>query len=157
MSKEKIPFYPHSVAYAREHDELELYRTSREANCACRDAVDHAIDENYLHNRLDDKAAKSVLAQFGAERVSYVLAATLQYKDWDKRFSQDNQAWAKSLPVSTLLLEEGKDRYSSLACRTHSGILNLFITQVRHELLQKQLLKANTKHTKAKKDNSLER
>lgn len=159
MSKEKTLFYPYSAAYAREHDELALYRTSLQANYACRDAIDQAIDEHYGNNRLDDIAAKNVLAQFGTERTGYILAATLQYKHWDKRFSADNRAWAKSLPVSALLAEESEDRIGALASRTHSGILNLFINQVRRELLLKQTLKTNTntKYTKTKKNHSLER
>lgn len=37
--KDKTPIYPHSVIYAREHDELPEYRASFKAHTACRDAI----------------------------------------------------------------------------------------------------------------------
>ena len=39
------------------------------------------------------------MAQFGYERMFYVLANTVRQKDWDGRISRDNKAWAKTIPV----------------------------------------------------------
>ena len=47
------PLYRHDAAYAREHDELPLYRESYQANIACKEAIEEAISENYGNNRLN--------------------------------------------------------------------------------------------------------
>lgn len=62
--KDKTPIYPHSVIYAREHDELPEYRASFKAHTACRDAIDAAISEHYRNNSLSTQAIKDVVAQF---------------------------------------------------------------------------------------------
>ena len=41
------PIYPHDGPYAREHGELEQYRTSRKANFACKEAIEAVIRENF--------------------------------------------------------------------------------------------------------------
>lgn len=37
--------------------------------------------------------------QFGAERVLYVLANTIQQKEWDGRFTYPNKEWAKTVSI----------------------------------------------------------
>ena len=48
-----IHIYKHPAAYAREHDELAAYRTSNQANAACKEAIEAAIRDHYQDNRLD--------------------------------------------------------------------------------------------------------
>ena len=76
-----IPLYPHSGEYAREHGELDAFRASRKANEACKEAIEAAIRDGFdgMYLKAD---VKGVLAEFGPERVSYMLAATIQSKDW---------------------------------------------------------------------------
>lgn len=96
----KLPVYPYSGSYAREHDELELYRKSRRANVACRDAIDKAISEHYKDNSLDGKAAVAqVVEQFGFDRMLHICACTVRDKERDGRISQDNIRWAHTLPI----------------------------------------------------------
>ena len=73
-------------------------------NMACRDALETAIHESYHDYCLDTgKAAAQVAAQFGMERVAYVLANTVRAFDHDGRISRDNKAWAQAIspPMST--------------------------------------------------------
>ena len=123
-----IPIYPHSGEYAREHGELDALRASRKANEVCRDAIDAAIQDGYdgMHLTAD---VKGVLAEFGPERVSYVLAATLQGKMWDQRFSRRNQEWAAAVPMF-----EPEDRRFAYFCNSHPTLLNDFVGMVRREL-----------------------
>ena len=59
-----------------------------------------AISSNYGDNRLDaDACRESVLEQFSPERVRYVLANTIQQKDFDGRIQQPLKEWAKSVEV----------------------------------------------------------
>ena len=123
-----IPIYQQSGEYAREHGELEAFRASRKAHVACRDAIEAAIREGFDGMYLNADV-KGVLAEFGPERVNYVLAATIQSKTWDERFSRSNHAWAAAIPMV-----EPEDRRMAYLINSHSTILDGFVNQVREEL-----------------------
>lgn len=92
--------YPHSASYASQHGEMAQYNLSYQANSACKEAIEQAISAHYVENRLDTEVAvKDVLEKFGAERVQFILANTIQHKNHDGRISQDNKAWAKTIPM----------------------------------------------------------
>ena len=130
------PVYPHSAAYAREREELPLYRASFQANVACKEAIEKAVAAHYADNHLDAKAVlDEVSADFSLERIKTVLANTVQQKDWDGRFSNDNKAWAKSVPVAADIDGWGNSRNSSFVVdRSHPAILDGFISHFRKEL-----------------------
>ncbi|MCG4783743.1 DUF3849 domain-containing protein, partial [Acetatifactor sp. DFI.5.50] len=87
--KPEVPIYRETANYAYEAGEMEAYRASLAANKECSSAIEAAISSNYGDNRLDaDAAVKSVLEQFSPERVRYVLANTIQQKDFDGRIPQ---------------------------------------------------------------------
>ena len=77
--------------------DLDLYRSSHCANIACKEAIEASISEHYRDNRLDRDAVPQVIEQFGYTRTLYVLANTVQQKDWDGRFSPANKTWAKTV------------------------------------------------------------
>ena len=123
-----IPLYHQTGEYAREHGELDAFRASRRANEACKEAIEAAIQEGFDGMYLTANA-KGVLAEFGPERVSYVLAVTLREKTWDERFSRSNQAWAATIPMA-----EPQERRSLCLINIHSTLLNGFVGMVRKEL-----------------------
>lgn len=129
-----IPLYQENVRYAKEHGEIELFQASQRANIACRDAIDAAIQEGHdgMHLHAD---VKGVLAEFGPERVSHVLAAALLDKTWDQRISKGNQAWAASVPM----FDTGT-RHHDYAPRSHPLLLDWFVQKARKEMdaMQKQ-------------------
>ena len=91
------PVYLHSAAYASGHGEMAQYQASYQANFACKEAVEQAINAHYGDKRLDTgSAVKEVVEKFGPDRVQYVLANTVRHKEWDGRISRDNKAWAKT-------------------------------------------------------------
>ena len=45
--KDKIPVYYSSFEYAKENGELEHYLASSDANIACREAIERAINDYY--------------------------------------------------------------------------------------------------------------
>lgn len=99
-------------------------------NISCKEAIEKAIDGNYRGNSLAAKAAaQEVLDQFGPERVQTVLAATVQEKDWDARFSRENKAWAQTVPMP--LAVDGANRRPRWLVDSHPGLVNLFVDQVR--------------------------
>ncbi len=129
-----IPLYRQSGEYAREHGELEAFLASLKANIACRDAIETAIQDGFDGMSLHADT-KSVLAVFGAERVSHVLAATLQDKRSDARISSGNQAWAATVPMFDTV-----SRHRDYLITSHPGVLSIFVTQARKEMdaMQKQ-------------------
>ena len=130
------PLYRHDAAYAREHDELPLYRESYKANIACKEAIEKAINDNYGNNRLNSQAVMEMLsAEFSIERIQYVLANTVQYKDWDGRISRANREWAQTVPVVPNPDSWGGDRNCYFVVdQAHTGLVDLFVTHFRKEL-----------------------
>ena len=95
-----VPIYLYPGAYAQRHGEIEEYRASRQANIACRDAIDAAIREHFRDNVLSKKAVQSVIGQYGFDRTMYVLAVTVLDTDGDGRMldaMQDSVAHNESL------------------------------------------------------------
>lgn len=129
----KTPVYPYPASYAHEHKELEQYRASLKANIACKEAIEAAIREHYHDNRLDNKAAEQVIDTFGLERTMYVLANTVQQKDWDGRFSIRNKEWAKTIPVHANPDAWGTDRNYQFVVDSHPCLTDMFLDTVRQE------------------------
>ena len=129
-----IPLYQQSGEYAKEHGELDAFWASLKTNVACRDAIETAIGEGFDGMSLHADA-KGVLAAFGAERVSHVLAATLQGIRNDPRISSGNQAWAATVPMFDTV-----SRHRDYLITSHPGVLSIFVTQTRKEMdaMQKQ-------------------
>ena len=116
---EKPEVYRHNASYAREHGEIEMWRESKAANIACRDAIDNAVVENYDGAHLKtEKILNSVVSDFGRERVELVIAATIQEKPFDGRFSNANKEWAKNVPMVA------GDKCYMVSDRTHSVLLD---------------------------------
>ncbi len=148
----ETPVYPFPASYAQEHGELEQYRASSRANAACKEAIEAAIREHYDGNSLDSQAAAQVVEAFGLDRTLYVLANTVQQKDWDGRISPGNKAWAKTIPIQKNPDAWGADRNASFVVNSHPGLTNLFLNTVRQEYCQKQE-KAHKPSVRAKLQN----
>ena len=127
LAMDDTPVYLHTAAYAREHNELPQYRESLQANIACKEAIEKAVGENYHGWSVDTKTATAqVMAQFPVERIRYVLAATVQQKDWDGRISDDNKVWAKGIPVA-----DEQNRCQFVVDQCHPGLTDLFVKRFR--------------------------
>ena len=143
----EAPIYRETANYAYEAGELEAYRASFAANEKCRDAIEAAITSNYGDNRLDaDAAVKSVLEQFSPERVRYVLANTIQQKDFDGRIPQPLKEWAKSVEVCP----ENTSRF--LVDKPNPGLTALFVDAFRQ---QTEAQKEVTSEKAAKRDSEV--
>ena len=128
------PIYPYSAAYAREHGETEAYRQSKKENISCRDAIEDVIRKRFDGMRLASDAAKVVLEEYGAERMSYVLANTVRHFSWDNRFSVENRKWAESIPVFEDQDPWGEERNADFVVNSHPAVLDGFINLLREEL-----------------------
>ena len=134
VSLSDLPVYRENFDYARECREVETYRISLQANIACKEAIEQAISQSYDGRRLAEGTAAKVMNQFGAERVLYVLANTIQQKEWDGRFTYPNKEWAKTVSIPPNMDSFGMDRNYAIAVSSHPGLIDLFVTQARKEM-----------------------
>ena len=126
--KLEVPIYRETANYAYEAGEMEAYRASLAANEKCRSAIEAAISSNYGDNSLNAEAAvKSVLEQFSPERVRYVLANTIQQKNFDGRIPQPLKEWAKSVEVCP----ENASRF--LVDKLNPGLTAFFVDAFRQQ------------------------
>jgi len=127
-----VPVYREMANYAYEAGELDMYRASRDANMACKEAIEAAISENYVDYRLSTiVAVETVLEQFSEERVQYVLANTVQHNLHDGRYHAENKDWAGKISVC----EENSESF--IVSQVHPGLVNLFINQFKDLLPEK--------------------
>lgn len=129
-----VPVYYESFAYAAENGEVDLYRISRQLNEDCRNAIEEAIADNFDGMHLADDATKSVVEQFGMERMGYILAYTLNYNNHDGRYSHSNKEWADT----TCKGERGSNIRTDWIVRSHPAVLNGFVDMYRKELATEQ-------------------
>ena len=129
-----VPVYYESFGYAAENGEVDLYRISRQLNEECRNAIEEAIADNFDGMHLVDDATKSVVEQFGMERMGYILAYTLNYNNHDGRHSHSNKEWAET----TCKGERGNNIRPDWIVRSHPAVLNGFVDMYRKELEAEQ-------------------
>lgn len=134
--KKEIPVYRHSSSYARAHNELGLYRQSYQANSACKQAIGEAVRENFDGMHLRKQCLTQVLEKHDPSRVAFVLAATLQYKTYDGRFSPSNQVWAKSITVleEDLPIQDPHNPLCDFVTDVHPAVLDGFVSLFRKEM-----------------------
>ena len=130
--------YLHSASYATKHGETDAYWLSDQANFSCKVAIEQAISAHYRDNRLDTASAvQEILEEFGAERLNFILANTIQHKDADGRISRDNKAWAKTIPMP-----EDKESFRRNAYlvvdQVNPGLVDLFVRQARKTVQEKE-------------------
>lgn len=116
--------YPWSREDAQDRNELELWQKSHDANVDCRKAIEAAIMREHDGNMLTPGCAAGVIAEYGYKRVRFVLASTVQYLEYDGRFSDGNRAWAKQTYAP-------RDHLAEISAANHPAVLNVFIDQYR--------------------------
>lgn len=134
MDNSDVPVYYESFSYAAENGEVDLYRISRQLNEECRNAIEEAIADNFDGMHIADDATKSVVEQFGMERMGYILAYTLNYNNHDGRYSHSNKEWADT----TCKGERGSNIRTGWIVRSHPAVLNGFVNMYRKELAVEQ-------------------
>lgn len=119
--------YTRSSDYAKSCNQLDLWRESHKSNIECAKAIESAIKRDFNNNRLDRDCAKSVIDQFGFDRVNFILRYTLKNSQHDHRYSDENRKWG-----ADLYLYDDKYR-SEYFVNSHPAILNGFIDEAKDE------------------------
>ena len=130
-------FYGHTLSYAMEHGEVDKYSDSRKLDRECKEAIEETIRQNFDGMHLKHDIVKTLMEQYGSERMAFVLANTLQQESWDGRFSRDNKAWASEFPISENIVH-GIDMNRELIVSSHPAVLDGFIGMFRSEILEKE-------------------
>lgn len=131
------PLYRQPITYAVEHGEKDTYRKSWELNQDCKKAVEESVSRNFDGMHLDKDAVKPVLKEYGAERLSFILANTLKQEEWDARFSRDNVAWTTEF-FNSEDMDYGAEGNVYLSLNSHPAVLNGFIDLFRREVLKQE-------------------
>lgn len=133
----RIPLYKHTADYAREHGELEIYRASMKANIECKETIEAAIRKHFDGMHLEGQAVAEVLDAYGKDRTCYVVANSVQQKNWDGRFSHANKEWAAQFEISATILP-GYDSRDAFVVDSHPAVFDGFINIMRREYLVAQ-------------------
>ena len=119
------PLYRKPLTQAWALGEVPEWRESLRENVACAKAIDAAIREGFDGMHLREGLAKEITAQYGIDRVAWVLAATLHEKEHDGRFSRENKAWGEAQRISW-------DSHAyEYCCNAHSVLVNDLINDFR--------------------------
>ncbi len=82
-------------------------------------------------------------------RTLYVLANTVQQKEWDERFSPANKTWARTVDIPPNPDGFGGERNLDFVVDSHSGLVDLFLSQARQDYLRLQPLTPEEIHAEA--------
>lgn len=139
-----IPVYAKSLSEARELDELDIYRASRNENHACANMIDAFISKHYNDNSLDSAGAlNDLLERYPIERIALVSAVNIADKSWDGRISDANRAWANAFLENypdDVMRQKGEYYLTA-----HPGLVNLFANTVRSYIEKNKELTAEQK------------
>lgn len=105
-----MPIYYPTFRYAREHDEVTLWRESHRVNMECKGQINRrALEAN--NSRELDLMITDLIRVYGLERTMCVLSRTIQYKDWDERLSQAVKERAKRFHFNEYPYEDPTKQY----------------------------------------------
>lgn len=93
-----MPLYVSSFGYAALNGERDSFEKSYAENIRCVAAIDKAISEHY-GGELTAEVLDSISEEYGADRVRWVLANTMQCRQSDSHFSDQNMEWAMSVDI----------------------------------------------------------
>ena len=130
-------FYGHTLSYAADHGEVDVYMESHKFDRECKGAIEETIRQNFDGMHLNHDIVKPLAERYGSERMAFILANTIQQESWDGRFSRDNKAWASEFPISENIVH-GIDMNRELIVGSHPAVLDGFIGMFRREILEQE-------------------
>ena len=131
------PLYRYSFEEARRLGEVEQWRESQAENRRCRDFLDQKVRENFDGMHLKGDIVEDAVAEFGHNRVSWVLSSHVQHYDYDGRFSSQNKAWAKETYIQRPTKEEMRrdqfvqDHTTDYLLNSHAVLVDSLAQQYR--------------------------
>ena len=145
--KGKEAFAAYKEEQAQKQLEKAQEKMERDTKVACKDAIDRAIAENFDGYRLPKGTAEGVIKEYGAQRVSYVLANTIMHRRQEERISPENKEWAES--IEPYAMYESRD----IVAASHPAVLNGFINQAKRYIEREEELVAQAETEQAQEQN----
>lgn len=124
-----VPLYRYSFREAKEHDEAQEWKQSHAENIRCRDAIDKMVSERYSNNIMPNNIIKDACAEFGIDRVGWVLATTVSENSNDGRYRPDTRRWS----MQAFYIPNDAHN-SDIVLRTHPELVNGMVGQYRKYL-----------------------
>ena len=147
--KNEIPVYKDYWYVADDKGEEALFHASNELNQECSQAIDNAVNANSRSGEMAGtlyvnakQAVTDVIAEYGAERVTWVLAGNVQAAKDDKRLSGINRDWAESIEIP---------KESVYLLSTHRYIVNSLVKSLREIEQEKAMPKKTPQEKKQEK------
>ena len=78
-----VMLYNYSLNDARHLGEVDKWRESHWANVNCARAIEKAITENFKDNTLNTDCVKSIIDEYGFDRLNFILRYTLKKSQED--------------------------------------------------------------------------
>jgi len=134
-----LSVYPHDFQTARKHNNEPVYHKSMRLNLECAECIDNAINAScYKLNHYNlDLAAMAAIHRYGFERITLVLAKTIQSADSDGRYSKSNKLWASSHNIPSASFD-----YAQV--KSHPVLVDSFTTQTRRLFDELKLVQEKT-------------
>ena len=144
VKQEYPPLYLSDLSYAMEHKNVDAYLDSRKLNLDCKKAIETAISEHFDGYHLAEDAASDVVEAYGSERVSFVLACTVQHLKADGRLTKETKEWADSFKIPENI-SRGMDLNADYVVTSHPAVLDGFIDLARQTIgAREQLIEKET-------------
>lgn len=91
--------YPYSYEEAKARGQTAQHRRSYKLNVECALSIKAASTLNLANGHVPIENVRGVLEDYGAERVMWVLANTIQMRGSDTRYTQDCHRWAEGFQI----------------------------------------------------------
>jgi len=132
-----IPIYYSSLDYAYKNKEEELWRENFKLNLGLKKFVDDQASTAYNTRELDG-FIHEIVEIYGVERALYVLGRTIQYKEWDGRFSDVVRVHAEQFhnKKSCHKQDESKSDDSDKLQEYITDIHPIILNQIYRELMK---------------------
>ena len=127
-----VALYRNSFADAERSREIGKWRESHKENVRCKERLDELISSYYHENRLDGDIVKDICAEFGIERVQWVLTNTIRENIEDGRYRPETKEWCKKIYFPK------DDNNHEFALTSHpelvNGVVGMYRRYIRKDL-----------------------
>lgn len=132
-----VEFYRYSLKTAKSENLVDLYNESKNENRRCRDYVQDRETGYYANAYKNDcvdsdgSYTRSLIEQFGMERVLNMYAVTIRAHRHDRRITKELHDWAKDFNRGLRVGEDVRDE--SLLTQINPGAIDLLANHAINE------------------------
>ncbi len=128
------PVYKETFEYATAHNEQKMYDDSSRLNKDCAKYIAELASDHYSaddHIFGSNQVVKQAIEKYGAERVQFVVANTVQLHQSDGRISNENKQWANAINIPS----DRTNRFEfAIPESIHIGLINLIAKETTEQL-----------------------